>query len=120
MIPRKRLRRLSRGKTAAHFPDHALEDFVSDWSPHGNESTAVSALDARPVAIFAVISTPGRGEPIPSTKRLDFQANGLGEGAGNEVMAHLNALLSSARSRIGSRLAQIVAIAAASLPAAGA
>jgi hypothetical protein len=35
-------------------------------------------------------------------------------------MAHLNALLRSTRSRIGRRLAEIVAIAAASLPAAGA
>jgi hypothetical protein len=39
---------------------------------------------------------------------------------GNEVMARLNALLSSTRSRIGHRLSQIVAIAAASLPAVGA
>lgn len=54
------------------------------------------------------------------TSAFDFQANGLGEGAGNEVMAHLNALLRSARSRIGRRLAQIVDIAAASLPTAGA
>jgi hypothetical protein len=35
-------------------------------------------------------------------------------------MRHLNSLLRSGRSRIGRRLAQIVAIAAASLPAAGA
>jgi hypothetical protein len=35
-------------------------------------------------------------------------------------MALLNALLRSTRSRIGRRLAEIVAIAAASLPAAGA
>jgi hypothetical protein len=39
---------------------------------------------------------------------------------GNEVMARLNALLQSTRSRIGQRLSQIVAIAAASLSAAGA
>jgi hypothetical protein len=39
---------------------------------------------------------------------------------GNEVMARLNALLLSTRSRIGHRLSQIVAIAAASLPTAGA
>jgi hypothetical protein len=42
------------------------------------------------------------------------------EALGNEVMARLNALLQSTRSRIGQRLSQIVAIAAASLPAAGA
>jgi hypothetical protein len=77
-------------------------------------------MSGRLIAIFAAISTPGRGEPIPSTERLYFQANGLGEGAGNEVMAQLNALLRSARSGIGRRLAQIVAIAAASLPAVGA
>jgi hypothetical protein len=39
---------------------------------------------------------------------------------GNEVMARLNALLLSTRSRLGHRLSQIVAIAAASLPTAGA
>jgi hypothetical protein len=44
----------------------------------------------------------------------------LDEGAENEIMAHLNTLLRSARSQIGSRLAQIVSIAAASLPAVGA
>jgi hypothetical protein len=44
----------------------------------------------------------------------------LGEGAGNKVMARLNSLLRSTQSRIGRRLAEIVAIAAASLPAVGA
>jgi len=39
---------------------------------------------------------------------------------GNEVMARLNALLISTRSRIAYRLSQIVAIAAASLPTVGA
>jgi hypothetical protein len=34
-------------------------------------------------------------------------------------MRHLSSLLSSTRSRIGRRLAQIIAIAAASLPAVG-
>jgi len=42
------------------------------------------------------------------------------QGAGNEVMARLNSLLRSTQSRIGRRLAEIVAIAAASLPAVGA
>ena len=39
---------------------------------------------------------------------------------GTKFMARLNALLRSTRSRIGRRLAQIVDIAAASLPAVGA
>ena len=39
---------------------------------------------------------------------------------GTKLMARLNALLRSTRSRIGRRLAQIVDIAAASLPTAGA
>jgi hypothetical protein len=39
---------------------------------------------------------------------------------GNDVMARLNSFLRSTRSRLGERLSQIVAIAAASLPAAGA
>jgi hypothetical protein len=62
---------------------------------------------------------PGGGNPYLHLE-LGFPANGWGEGGENEVMAHLNALLRSVRSRIGSRLAQIVAIAAASLPTAGA
>jgi hypothetical protein len=53
-------------------------------------------------------------------RAFHFQANGLGEGARNEVMARLNSLLRSTQSRIGRRLAEIVAIAAASLPAVGA
>jgi hypothetical protein len=40
-------------------------------------------------------------------------------GAWKEVMAQLNALLRSTRLWIGRRLSQILAIAAASLPAAG-
>ncbi|HET7887713.1 MAG TPA: hypothetical protein VFL62_15930 [Bradyrhizobium sp.] len=39
---------------------------------------------------------------------------------GNDAMGRLNTLLQSTRSRISRRLSQIVAIAAASLPAAGA
>jgi hypothetical protein len=65
------------------------------------------------IAIFAAVSTSLRREPIPSTGAFDFQ------GARNEVMARLNSLLRSTQSRIGRRLAEIVAIAAASLPAVG-
>jgi hypothetical protein len=42
------------------------------------------------------------------------------EGQGNRVMQKVGSLLRAAPSRIGRRLAQIVAIAAASLPQAGA
>ena len=51
---------------------------------------------------------------------FDFQAKGLDESLGKEVMARLNSFLRSTRSRIGRRLSEIVAIAAASLPAVGA
>ena len=47
-------------------------------------------------------------------------ANALAETAGIIDMRHFSSLLRSTRAEIGRRLAQIVAIAAASLPAAGA
>jgi hypothetical protein len=47
-----------------------LEDFVSHRPPHGNKSAVVSALDGRRIAIFAMVSTPRRGEPIPFNERL--------------------------------------------------
>jgi len=51
---------------------------------------------------------------------LDLRANGSDEGVGKEVMGRLQNILRAARSRVGSRLAHFIAIAAASLPAAGA
>jgi hypothetical protein len=71
-------------------------------------------LDECDIAIFVAVSTRPWWEPILSNECLSFA------GAGNEVMARLNSLLRSTQSRIGRRLAEIVAIAAASLPAVGA
>lgn len=62
----------------------------------------------------------GEGNPYFCGAPFDCQANGLDAGVGKRRMARLNALLRSTRSRLGERLSQIVAIAAASLPAAGA
>ena len=59
-------------------------------------------------------------EPIPLASTFDLQAKGLDESLGKRVMVRLNSFLRTTRSRIGRRLAQIVAIAAESLPTAGA
>jgi hypothetical protein len=85
----------------------------------GNKSTVNPRPDDGHVAIFAALSTclPGAaiflqrdvcGTVVPAG------AEGIGE------MRHVNSFLRSASSRIGRRVALIVAIAAASLPSAGA
>jgi hypothetical protein len=71
------------------------------------------------IAIFATVSTRRGAKAIffrasgPYGRLLDWRKR-------NGLMQRVNSLLRSAPSRIGRRLAEIVAIAAASLPSAGA
>jgi hypothetical protein len=71
------------------------------------------------VAIFAALSTrSGGGTIFPFCAfQCGTMVSASAEGIGD--MQRLNILLRSAPSRIGRRFAEIVAIAAASLPAAG-
>jgi hypothetical protein len=71
------------------------------------------------VAIFLGPSTRLFGRPI-STTRLSSRNGCFAGAAGIGDMRQVRILLRSAPSRIGRRLALIVAIAAASLPSAGA
>ena len=96
------------------------EDFDRCWTGGGNKTTATCGSDDRRVAIFAAASTRLSGGTI-----LLFCAS-LGEtmvSTGAEGLCDMrkfSSLLRSAPSRIGRRIALIVAIADASLPAAGA
>jgi hypothetical protein len=85
----------------------------------GNDSTVNRSSPDSRVAIFAAPSTGLSGGTI-FVERL-FRETLLSAGArGICDMRRLRSLLRSTPSRIGRRLALIVAIAAASLPAAGA
>jgi hypothetical protein len=104
-------------RLASNFPE---EDFDCYRAVGSNKSTANRASDGARVAIFAAVSTvaPG-GNMFRATKLLVGRGfcpapEGMGE------MRRLGSLLSSAPTRIRRRLALIVAIAAASLPKAGA
>jgi hypothetical protein len=94
------------------------EDFDCCRPDCGNKSTANRSSHDGRVAIFATASTHPLGRPIFAEalvrERCFAGAKGIGD------MRQLGSLLRSTRSRIGRRLALIVAIAAASLPAAGA
>jgi hypothetical protein len=86
----------------------------------GNKTTAIGGTDDARIAIFAAPSTRLSHGTILGfcavfSERL-FRAGARGTGD----MRQVNSFLRSASSRIGRRFAQIVAIAAASLPAAGA
>jgi len=99
--------------------EEAGEEFARLWLDGGNKSTVNEPPDGGRVAIFATASTPRMGGGIFFSALLrgtivSSGAKGIG------TMRQLNTLLRSARSRIGRRLALIVAIAAASLPSAGA
>jgi hypothetical protein len=74
--------------------------------------------DARRIAIFMPVSTLFSGFPIASFQSPFLRADA--NGAGMMDMRSIHAVLLSTRARIGRRLAEIVAIAAASLPAVGA
>jgi hypothetical protein len=84
-----------------------------------NESTVIKRSADTPVAIFAVPST------CPSTVAIFPAGAGRGtvvspDARGIGEMRQLRSLLRTAPARLGRRFAQIVAIAAASLPSAGA
>jgi hypothetical protein len=85
----------------------------------GNKSIVNQRSGDGGVAIFAAPSTPRPGAAIflPSAVRGTLVPDGA-EGIGD--MRQVNSFLRSASSRIGRRLKLIVAIAAASLPSAGA
>jgi hypothetical protein len=76
-------------------------------------------MDGGRVAIFAAASTPRILEPKSARVKPCFRGECAAAARGFGEMRHLSSLLSSTRSRIGRRLAQIIAIAAASLPAVG-
>jgi hypothetical protein len=77
--------------------------------------------DGGSIAIFAAASTALGGEPINPFRTLAFPERTFSAAApGNHDMRQFSSLLRSTRSRIGRRFAEIVAIAAASLPDAGA
>ena len=85
----------------------------------GNKFIASPGLGDGSVAIFAALSTrrPGAAIFLAGAVRGTLVPDGA-EGIGD--MRQLNSFLRSASSRIGRRLKLIVAIAAASLPLAGA
>jgi hypothetical protein len=98
--------------------EEAGEEFARLWLDGGNKSTVNEPPDGRHVAIFAAPSTPLLGGAILREALLRGTIFSPGaEGIGD--MRQLNSLLRSAPSRIGRRLALIIAIAAASLPSAG-
>jgi hypothetical protein len=98
----------------------AREDFDRRWPDGGNKSTVEHGSDERRVAIFAVLSTRVRGGTMLASCALLRETIVSAGAEGSRDMRHLRSLLRSAPSRIGRRLALIVAIAAASLPSAGA
>jgi hypothetical protein len=97
----------------------AREDFARCRPDGGNKATARQQPDDARVAICAAASTTPRGKTIFEDAPnhcgaiVSAGASGIGD------MRQVHSFLRSASSRIGRRLAQIVAIAAASLPAAG-
>jgi hypothetical protein len=101
-------------KRAANTRIFGGEDFDCCRPDCGNKSTADRGSDDGRVAIFAAASTHPLRRPIFSEALMFCRRKGIGD------MRQLGSLLRSTRSRIGRRLALIVAIAAASLPAAGA
>jgi hypothetical protein len=99
----------------------SIEQFDRSGLDGGNKSTVNRPLGDGRVAIFPTASTGGRGIAIfrpcgciRGTIVFRSSPQGIGD------MRQVNSFLRSASSRIGRRFAQIVAIAAASLPAAGA
>jgi hypothetical protein len=96
------------------------EDFDRRRPDRGKKTTAIKCPDDGRIAIFAAISTHPLGRDHVMTARhcsrtcCSAGARGIGD------MRQLGSLLRSTRSRIGRHLAVIVAIAAASLPSAGA
>jgi hypothetical protein len=94
------------------------EEFTRLWLDGGNKSTVNEPSDGGRVAIFATPSTPlvGRAIFVWAMLRGAIVSSGA-KGIG--IMRQVTLLLRSVPSRIGRRLALIVAIAAASLSSAG-
>jgi hypothetical protein len=94
------------------------EEFPRVWLADCNKSTANAPLGDGRIAIFAAASTCRLNTAIsmlcPSQNACSAGAKGTGD------MPQLKAFLRATPSRIGRRIALIVAIAAASLPSAGA
>jgi hypothetical protein len=95
------------------------EEFDRFWLDGSNKSTVNEGSHDDRVAIFAATSTPPVGGATLHSALLrgmiiSYGAEGIGD------MQQVTSLLRSAPSRIRRRLALIVAIAAASLPSAGA
>jgi hypothetical protein len=102
----------------APHPDFSGEEFARQRPEDGNKSTVNQPAGDGGVAIFGAASTPRQDGAIFLASAWRNGCFARAEGTG--TMRQLNSFLRAAPSRIGRRLAQIVAIAAASLPAAGA
>jgi hypothetical protein len=96
------------------------EDFNRCRPNGGNKSTVKRRLDDGRVAICSALSTPVRAgtifeeAPLFAGRSFPLAHKEIGD------MRQVNSFLRSASSRIGRRFALVVAIAAASLPSAGA
>jgi hypothetical protein len=89
------------------------ENLIRRGADRGNKSTADRPPDDARIAIFPSISTTKPDKTI-------IRVRASPRAYGRKKMRKVRSLLSSASSKIARRLSQIVAIAAASLPAAGA
>jgi len=96
------------------------EDFDRCRAASDNKSAADQRSDDGCFAIFAAVSTPAGRENILLLRGSVRGTSVLAGTGGIGEMRRLGSFLGSAPSRIKHRLALIVAIAAASLPAAGA
>jgi hypothetical protein len=86
----------------------------------GNKTTAIGQQGDGPVAIFPVPSTPQGARTTFNRAQRVLAERWFRRRMGMSVMQQAALLFWSAPSRIGRRLAAIVAIAAASLPDVGA
>jgi hypothetical protein len=107
-------------QSIGHAPNFTREDFDRWRLDGGNKSTAKQRRDEWRVAIFAALSTPVEAGTMFFFCALLRETIVSAGAEGNCDMRQLRSLLRAAPSRIRRRLALIVAIAAASLPAAGA
>ena len=104
----------STAASPGYEPKIVGENLIRCGVDQGNKSTADQPPDEARIAIFPDISTSWPRKTI-------FRVRPRSTGAhGRSQMRQVRSFLRNAPSRIGRRLAQIVAIAAASLPAAGA
>jgi hypothetical protein len=109
----------SNRRLAPHGRNLRIEDFDRFPGECGNKSAVNQPLIAGRVAIFVPLST-ARAHGINLGPAPLFGIRLFAGAEGTCAMRQLRLLLRFTPSRIGRRLALIVAIAAASLPAAGA